>query len=75
MKMFPMAQNGVIRGDNRKPVICAQSKVIGMTSRPRKSSDCDYNTNTREILDVKDTSERPKDLINEDVIWSYPSHE
>ena len=35
MKMFPMAQNGVIRGDDRKPVISAQSKVIGITSRPR----------------------------------------
>ena len=35
MKMFPMAQNGVIRGDDKNPVIAAQSKVIGMTSRPK----------------------------------------
>jgi len=29
----------------------------------------------REILDVEDTRERSKDLIDEDVIWSYPGYE
>ena len=74
-KMFPIAQNGVIRGDDKKPVIAAQSKVIGMTSRPRNCQMLITTKRPREILDVEDTRERSKDLIDEDVIWSYPSHE
>jgi hypothetical protein len=34
MKTLPIAQNGVMSGDERKPVICDQSKVRGMRSKP-----------------------------------------
>ena len=33
-KMFPIAQNGVIRGDDKYPVTCDQSTVRGIISSP-----------------------------------------
>ena len=63
-KTLPIAQNGVINGDPRNPVICDQSIVSGMTSNPTVNN-----------IKRNYTSERPEDLVQHHVIRSNPSYE